>query len=60
MTLNNALQSFYHAERQAAIAASKDPCVRRAARELDSKVDDAGMDPDVSVVKTFGTVEPVS
>ncbi len=49
MTLNNALQSFTHAERQAAIAASKDPCVRRAARELDSKVDDAGIDPDAAV-----------
>ena len=45
MTFNNALQSFTRAERQAAIAASKDPLVRRAAREPDSKVSDGGIDP---------------
>ena len=49
MTLNNALQSFTPAERQAAIAASRDPFVRRAARELDSKVGDAGIDADAAV-----------
>ena len=49
MTLNNAFQSFTSAERQAAIAASHDPLVRRAARELDSKVGDAGIDADVAV-----------
>ena len=43
------MQSFTRAERQAAIAASRDPFVRRAARELDSKVDDAGIDPDAVV-----------
>ena len=43
------MQSFTRAERQAAIAASRDPFVRRAARELDSKVDDAGIDPDAAV-----------
>ena len=49
MTLNNAFQFFTSAERQAAIAASHDPFVRRAARELDSKVGDAGIDADAAV-----------
>ena len=49
MTLNDALPSFTLAERQAAIAASEDPVVRRAARELDSKVGDAGIDADAAV-----------
>ena len=49
MTLNNASQSFTLAERQAAIAASEDPFVRRAARELDSKVGDAWIDADAAV-----------
>ena len=49
MTLNSAFQSFNSAERQAAIAASQDPSVRRAARELDSKVGDAGIDADAAV-----------
>ena len=43
------MQSFTRAERQAAIAASRDPIVRRAARELHSKVDDAGVDSDAAV-----------
>ena len=43
------MQSLTHAERQAAIAASRNPFVRRAAREVDSKVDDAGIDPDAAV-----------
>ena len=42
------MQSFTRAERQAAIAASRDPFVRRAARALDSKVDDAKIDPDAA------------
>ena len=49
MILDNALPSFTLAERQAAIAASEDPVVRRAARELDSKVGDAGIDADAAV-----------
>ena len=49
MTLNSASKSFNLSERQAAIAASKDPFVRRAARELDSKVGDAGIDADATV-----------
>ena len=40
------MQSFTRANREAAIAASRDPSVRRAAKELDSRVDDAGIDPD--------------
>ena len=43
------MQSFTRAERQAAIAASRDPSVRRAAWELASKADDAGLDPDAAV-----------
>ena len=43
------MQSFTRAERQAAIAASRHPFVRRAARELDSKVDDVGIDSDAAV-----------
>ena len=46
--MNNALQSFTRAQRQAAIAASRDPLVRQAARELVSKVDDAEIDPDAA------------
>ena len=49
MTHISALQSFTPAERQAAIAASKDPFVRRAARELDSIVGDVGIDADAAV-----------
>ena len=40
------MQSFTRANREAVIAASRDPSVRRAAKELDSRVDDAGIDPD--------------
>ena len=43
------MQSFTRAERQAAIAASRDPFVRRAARALDSQADDTKTDPDAAV-----------
>ena len=49
MTLNSALQSFTVAERQAAVAASRDPFVRRAARELELTVGDAGIDAKAAV-----------
>ena len=43
------MQATTSAERQAAIAASRDPSVRRAARELASRADSAGLDPDAVV-----------
>ncbi|MDE0001131.1 MAG: hypothetical protein OXQ29_00355 [Rhodospirillaceae bacterium] len=43
------MQAITRAERQAAIAVSRDPLVRRAARELASRADSAGLEPDAAV-----------
>lgn len=43
------MQAITRAERQAAIAVSRDPSVRRAARELASRADSAGLEPDAAV-----------
>ena len=49
MTLNSGSQSFTAAETQAAVAASRDPLVRRAARELELTVGDAGIDTEAAM-----------
>ena len=49
-TLNSALQYFTVAERQAVVGASRDPLVRRAARDLQLTVGDAGFDAEAAVV----------